>query len=304
MRPKTLVLPLCLLAAACNASRPSPRAARDPDLFAVPTAIDPDHDPDRQRIDALVLTSYDLPDTATRPSTPAAALATTDRRMAPLVAALGSIDRAVEVCATNLANAETTAYRARRAVSTRDGTPCFRTDCQQGSLANTGRQLDVGIAGDGFFKVKVSPSIAGGFAYTRNGNFFANRDGELVLGMGDCYPLASPIRIPKSATDISISQDGVIEVTVPGTSTKQRVGVIRLWRFVNAEDLNPLGGSLFAETAVSGPPTELHPGESGAGQVLQGFLESSNVDITRERLRIRFLQNWRNAILKAVDDAR
>ena len=87
-------------------------------------------------------------------------------------------------------------------------------------MENTGRQLDVGIQGQGFFKVKILDSIGDGSGYTRNGNFFVNKDGELVLGMGDGYRLIPPITIPTGATDITISQDGTGRVIKAGQTTQ------------------------------------------------------------------------------------
>jgi flagellar basal-body rod protein FlgG len=165
--------------------------------------------------------------------------------------------------------------------------------------------LDVAISGEGFFKVKVADSISDGYAYTRNGNFFINRDGELVIGVGDdAYHLIPSITIPKGTTDITISQDGDIDVIRAGSNSRSRVGRLQLVRFVNPEFLNVLGGSMLTQSEAAGPATDGRPGNNGLGQVLQGFLEGSNVDPTKERLRIRYLQNWRNTITRAVDDAK
>ena len=113
------------------------------------------------------------------------------------------------------------------------------------------------------------------------GNFFVNHDGQLVLGMGDGYKLEPGIFVPKGVTDVSISQDGVVEVVRAGTNAKQRIGQIELSQFVNPQGLSPLAGSLYLQTSLSGSPSPSKPGENDAGQVLQGFLESSNVDPNR-----------------------
>jgi flagellar basal-body rod protein FlgG len=155
-------------------------------------------------------------------------------------------------------------------------------DTEQGSLENTGRQLDVGISGQGFFKVKIMDTIGDGFGYTRNGNFFINREGELVLGMGDGYKIEPKITIPRNATQVMISQDGIVEVQRAGAIRPEQVGQLELFQFVNPQGLNLLGGSIYTETESSGKPIASEPGENGAGQTLQGFLESSNVDPVKE----------------------
>src|SRR3954468_10964445 len=210
---------------------------------------------------------------------------------------LRALSQRIDVVANNLANAETTAFKRSRVnfedlfylalkqpgttTASGDVSPAgiyvglgvrisnTQLDLEQGSMENTGRQLDVGISGQGFFKVKVLDSISDGFGYTRNGNFFVNKDGELVLGMGDGYRLEPKITIPKGVTDISISQDGRVEVSQAGSNKKAQVGQLEVFQFVNPQGLNLLGGSLYTQTDSSGPPLASKPGENGAGQVLQ-----------------------------------
>ena len=100
--------------------------------------------------------------------------------------------------------------------------------------------------------------------------------------MGDGYKVEPKINIPKGTTDVSISSDGNVEVIVAGKNTKQKVGQLQLFQFVNPQGLNLLGGSIYTQTEASGQALESKPGENGAGQVLQGFLESSNVDPVKE----------------------
>src|SRR5690606_4190072 len=130
--------------------------------------------------------------------------------------------------------------------------------------------------------VKIMDSIGDGTAYTRNGNFFVNNVGELVLGLGDGYKLIPPITVPVGTTDVSISQEGIVEVTRAGENQKIVVGQLKLIQFINPQGLRQLGQSLYTETDASGEPLESNPGEDGAGQILQGFLESSNVDPVKE----------------------
>jgi flagellar basal body rod protein FlgG len=298
-----LLASICLFALACQ--QHSRYVTRDElrDLLAVPAApggeVGLGAEDRRQRIELLVGETFAAPEAGTRA---AAALAAAGDRTAQLSAALAAIDMSFNVCAVNLANLETTAYKASYASREAAGTPVFRTNFEQGSALSTGRQLDLMISGQGFLKVKIQDSIADGFAYTRNGNFFVNRDGEIVLGMGDGYKLEPKMTVPKGVTDISISTDGNVEVVRAGRVTKQMIGRIQLHQFMNPEGLNLLSGSLYTQTEQAGPPIESHPGEDGAGQLLQGYLEGSNVDATRERLRMRFLQNWRGMILKVIDE--
>jgi flagellar basal-body rod protein FlgG len=223
---------------------------------------------------------------------------------------LRALSTRIDVVANNLANAETTAFKRSRVnfedlyylalkqpgttAANGDVSPAgiyvglgvkvsnTQLDTEQGSMESTGRQLDVAISGQGFFKVKILDSISDGFGYTRNGNFFVNSNGELVLGMGDGYKLEPKITIPKGVTDVSISQDGKVEVIQAGSNKKVAVGQLEIFQFVNPQGLNLLGGSIYTQTDSSGQPLQSKPGENGAGQVLQGFLESSNVDPVKE----------------------
>lgn len=223
---------------------------------------------------------------------------------------LRALSTRIDVVANNLANAETTAFKRSR-VNFEDlmylmlkqpgttnaagdiapagifvglGTKVSNTqlDLEQGTMESTNRPLDVGIQGNGFFRVRILDTIADGTGYTRNGNFFINDKGELVLGMGDGYKLEPPVNIPLGTTDISIAVDGTISVMRAGSTSKTVVGQLQLCQFVNAQGLSLLGGSIYTETEASGPPTITKPGESGSGTILQGFLEGSNVDPVKE----------------------
>ncbi|HZL34297.1 MAG TPA: flagellar basal-body rod protein FlgG [Tepidisphaeraceae bacterium] len=222
---------------------------------------------------------------------------------------LRALSTRIDVVANNLANAETTAFKRSRVnfedlyylqmkqPGTSDqagdiapagifvglGTKISNTqiDLEQGSLESTSRNLDVGIQGNGFFAVKILDSL-GGTGYTRNGNFFVNQKGELVLGMGDGYRLIPPITVPTSATNISIGLDGTLEYTKAGTNIQTVAGQLQLTQFPNPQGLQLLGGSIFVPTEASGPPVNSFPGQNGAGQTMSTFLESSNVDPVKE----------------------
>lgn len=223
---------------------------------------------------------------------------------------LRALSTRIDVIANNLANAETTAFKRSRVnfedlmyltlrepgatnsagdispagVSVGLGTKIsnVQIDTEQGSMESTGRQLDVGIDGNGFFRVKIMDSIGDGTGYTRNGNFMVNPDGELVLGMGDGYKLEPAITLPSGTTDVSISEEGIVEATVAGQTAKVRVDQLQISQFVNPQGLKLQGGSIYTETPASGAPIASTPGVDGAGKILQGFLESSNVDPVKE----------------------
>ena len=223
---------------------------------------------------------------------------------------LRALSTRIDVIANNLANAETTAFKRSR-VNFEDlmylthkepgatnnagevspsgtfvglGVRISNTqlDLEQGSMETTNRPLDVAIEGQGFFRVKIMDAIGDGFGYTRNGSFFRNRDGDLVAGMGDGYKIVPAINIPEDATEITIGTSGIIEYKVPGNLQSQEAGQLQLTRFVNPHGLKLLGGSIYVETPASGQPIDSNPGEEGVGQLLQGYLEGSNVDPVKE----------------------
>ncbi|HEX8914134.1 MAG TPA: flagellar hook-basal body complex protein [Humisphaera sp.] len=229
------------------------------------------------------------------------ALVAADRGTAAVGRTLRAVDTAREISLNNVRNLDTVAYKAT-VVRVVDGDhPETYTNFEQGSLEKTGRPLDVGIQGLGFFKLRVTDTIGGGIAYTRNGNFFVNNKGELVFGLGDGYRLEPPIILPVGVTEVSITQDGKVRVVQGGQTTTLLVGQIQLSNFINPQGLQTEGGNLYTETEASGPPVAGKPGDHDAGLLLQGFLESSNVDLTRERLRLRFLSDWRAVLMRAVD---
>lgn len=147
----------------------------------------------------------------------------------------------------------------------------------QGNLDNTENKLDIAIQGRGYFRVEL-PS--GEDAYTRAGSFQLSADGQLVTADG--YTLAPGINIPPEAIDVTISRDGQVQVTLQGETASQVVGQIELATFANNAGLDPLGNNLFTETTASGAPTIGIPANDGVGSVLQGFLETSNVNAVSE----------------------
>lgn len=147
----------------------------------------------------------------------------------------------------------------------------------QGSLDNTGNSLDLAIQGRGFFQV-LRPD--GTLAYTRDGNFQTNAQGQLVNMNG--YQLQPAITIPTGAQSITIGTDGVVSVQIAGQSAPTQVGTVQLADFINPAGLQTVGGNLLVESASSGPPTAGNPGLTGLGTLVQGSVEASNVNVVQE----------------------
>ncbi|MGI9406992.1 MAG: flagellar basal-body rod protein FlgG, partial [Hyphomicrobiaceae bacterium] len=147
----------------------------------------------------------------------------------------------------------------------------------QGSLANTDKELDVAIRGEGFFEISL-PS--GQTAYSRDGSFELDADGRLVTLDG--YEVQPGITIPDNARSITINRQGTVQVVTDTNATPQDVGQLQLTRFVNKSGLQAIGDNLFLETPSSGSPTQGTPGQDGLGDILQKFLEAANVNAVSE----------------------
>lgn len=154
-------------------------------------------------------------------------------------------------------------------------------DFSGGSLTQSAGDFDMAITGDGFFQVEILEEFGGGIGYTRAGNFFTNRDRELVLGNSDGPRLADGITIPEDAVGIEISSSGIISATLPDNST-QEVGQIELHSFVNKAGLKSIGGNIYVESEISGPPNQGIPGEGVLGTIKHRHLETSNVSPVNE----------------------
>lgn len=149
---------------------------------------------------------------------------------------------------------------------------------QQGSLRQTGRDLDIAIENDGFFRVQQPD---GSTAYTRDGSFHRDAEGNMVTSDG--LKLEEDIVIPEQFTGINISVDGTVEGFDPqNPAEKQELGQIQLARFTNPEGLDAVGENLYEQTEASGEAIVANPTEEGMGSLRQGFLEASNVEAVRE----------------------
>ena len=147
----------------------------------------------------------------------------------------------------------------------------------QGNLQQTGNNLDVAINGDGFFQIEMPDGTT---AYTRDGSFKLTAQGELVTNSG--HRVLGGVTIPADARSVTIGTNGLVEVVVGSNPRPQPAGTIELASFVNPAGLEPRGQNLFTETEASGNPTTGNPGSEGLGPVLQGYLESSNVNVVQE----------------------
>jgi flagellar basal-body rod protein FlgG len=170
----------------------------------------------------------------------------------------------------------------------------------RGNLKATNGPLDLAIEGDGFFQVQL-PS--GEIGYTRAGTFHLNSDGAIVTAEG--YHLDPQISIPANATSISISNDGIVSVQVPGTTGAQQVGTIEIASFQNPAGLLAAGSNLFQQTTASGDPQVGAPGSDARGTLQQGFTEDSNVSVVEEMVNMILGQRAYEAnsrVIRAADE--
>lgn len=225
-----------------------------------------------------------------------------------------AMDLKLEVIANNLANIDTVAFKRARpnfedilylqlqTPGQRNGLDEFlplgkqlgigvqlsstQQDFTQGAVDQTQGEFDLLIEGDGFFQVQAFIDGQEQTVFTRAGNFTLNADGNMILGNLPGARLEPTINIPPDATGISISQVGLVSFTPAGQTQQADAGQIQLARFVNKGGLKQLGSNLFQQTDASGPPVETNPGQDGAGLLLQGNLELSNVDPARELIEL------------------
>jgi flagellar basal-body rod protein FlgG len=148
---------------------------------------------------------------------------------------------------------------------------------QQGNLVSTDNTYDLAIQGKGFFKVKL-PS--GDTAYTRAGSFQLSPQGKIVTTEG--YEVSPGITIPANAVSVTIDSSGEVLAKIDGQVAPQNVGQLELATFPNEAGLEAKGDNLLLETPASGTATTSTAGSVGVGTILQGFLETSNVNVVQE----------------------
>ena len=146
-----------------------------------------------------------------------------------------------------------------------------------GTMQSTDRQLDMAIAGDGFFQITMDD---GSIAYTRDGAWQMDANGQLVTSDG--YQLQPPITIPINAKDITVSQAGIVSCSTGTNSEQTQLGQIQLVKFQNPSGLLAIGHNLYRETQASGTPLQGTAGEEGYGTIEQCFIEGSNVQTVEE----------------------
>jgi flagellar basal-body rod protein FlgG len=171
----------------------------------------------------------------------------------------------------------------------------------QGDMLTTDNALDLMIQGEGFFEILMPDGSA---AYSRNGQFTMNDEGNLVTP-GAGYALQPQVAIPEDALSIVVSQDGEVSVTLQGQAEPAVVGQINTVNFVNPTGLQPVGQNLYIETAVSGAPQEGVPGLKGFGMIVQGALETSNVNTTEELVNLiesQRVYEMNSKVISAVDE--
>lgn len=168
----------------------------------------------------------------------------------------------------------------------------------QGSMSETGNPLDLGISGEGFFRVEMPDGSVG---YTRDGNFSRDSTGMLINNSG--LPLAELIEVPPEAKAVEISQDGTVTALMAGDNSKMELGQIELAKFSNPGGLDAQGNNLFKETQSSGMPFIDRPGAEGFGVVRQGYLEDSNVDVVKEMVQLIEAQRAYETNSKMVQSA-
>jgi flagellar basal-body rod protein FlgG len=220
----------------------------------------------------------------------------------------------VEVISNNIANMTTTGYKRRRAEfqdllyqsqrrigaeSSDQGTlvpagvqlglgvktAAVYSVNDQGDLVNTENRLDLAIQGPGYFMIERPD---GEIAYTRSGNFQLSPDGEIVSPDG--YLLDPGIAVPTDAVEVAINAEGMVSAKLQGQVGMVNLGQIELATFINPAGLEAIGSNLLLETDGSGDPITATPGSEGLGTILQGFLESSNVNPVQELTQLIMAQ--------------
>lgn len=150
----------------------------------------------------------------------------------------------------------------------------------QGNMVNSQNPLDVAIAGDGHFQIAQAD---GSIAYTRDGNFKLSATGQIVTSNGSL--LQPAITVPNTAASVTIGRDGTVSVEL-NTGGQQVLGQIQIARFVNPSGLQSMGQNLMKETPASGAPQVVSPTQGGAGSLMQGTLEASNVNVVEEMVNM------------------
>lgn len=151
----------------------------------------------------------------------------------------------------------------------------------QGNPQSTGNDKDLMINGNGFFNVLLPDGTT---AYTRDGSFQRDQNGQMVTSSG--YVLQPAITIPINAQSITVGRDGTVSVVLPGQAAPQQIGSLQVTTFINPTGLESKGENLYVETGASGNAQTNTPGSNGAGAILQGYVETSNVNVVEEMVNM------------------
>ncbi len=234
----------------------------------------------------------------------------------------------ISVISNNLANASTVGYKKSRAVfedllyqninqpggrSSQDtelpsglmlgaGSKVVATqkNFSQGNMVTTDNSMDWMIQGQGFFEVALPD---GTVAYSRAGQFTTDENGRIVTS-GAGFPVQPEMNVPNDAQSLTISQDGEVSVRVAGQADNVVIGQLSITDFINPAGLEPMGQNLFTETAVSGAPAQGNPGGEGLGIIVQGALETSNVNTTEELVNLietQRIYEMNSKVISSVD---
>lgn len=239
---------------------------------------------------------------------------------------LEALQTRMTVVSQNLANVNTTGYKRQRAMfedllyqnvvqtggltSQETETPTglnlgtgvrvVATDRQfsQGNIVTTGNPFDVAIEGRGFFEILLPDGTQ---AYTRDGTFQIDADGQLVTSSG--YAVQPAVNIPPGTESVTIGVDGVVSAVLAGQPDSIQVGTLQLTDFVNPAGLQAVGQNLLRETVSSGPPQPGTPGLNGLGTLGQGSLETSNVNVVEELVSMIETQRAYEMNSRAIETA-
>jgi len=249
---------------------------------------------------------------------------------------LSALSTSLDVTANNLANVNTTGFKASRSnfqdllyqeraqpgienslgdqrpigLSVGLGTKISGTqlDFRAGPAIITENPLDLLIDGQGFFQVQIEDDVGEGIGYTRAGNFTLNSEGEIVLANDTGRRLIPTITIDENAdpTSLTITSDGIVSVIIAGQTQPQEIGKIELATFINPAGLRQIGENLFIPSAASGEAAVGEPGAEGRGIIKQGALEGSNVDPVTELVELIKTQRafeFNSQSIQAADEA-
>lgn len=249
-----------------------------------------------------------------------------DKTLRTAATGLSAQQRYVEIISNNIANVNTTGYKSVRpefqdllyetlrpaGTIGRNGTEPLNEvqigsgveivgtakNFKQGDVAATGRELDLAIKGEGFFVVTLPD---GKRAFTRDGTFSLNNVGEVVNSQG--YRLDPGVTIPDDTVEIQISKNGTINVLREFSVETETVGQIELARFVNTGGLKAMGENIYIETPASGSAIYEEPGINNTGEILQKYLENSNVSVVEEMVNMITAQRAYELNSKSVQTA-